>query len=89
MCYYFCRKSKGENLCQEKILHLNAQFAVKKTTSQTKIKKNIQTEWKPKNTAGNVKHIQCIRRKSKDLSLFFCLWSIFTTIEKAQIRSFV
>ena len=81
MCYYFCRKSKGENLCQEKILHLNAQYVVKKTTLQTKIKKNIQTEWKPKNTAGNVRHTQCTRRKSKDLSLFFCLWSIFTTAE--------
>ena len=87
MCYYFCRKSKGENLCQEKILHLNAQFAVKKTTSQTKIKKNIQTEWKPKNTAGNVKPTQCIRRKSKDLSLFFCLWSISTILETALIPS--
>ena len=73
MCYHFCRKSKGENLCQEKILHLNAQFAVKKITSQTKIKKSIQTDSKPKNTAGSAKLTQCIRRKSKDLSLFFCL----------------
>ena len=87
MCYHFCRKSKGENLCQEKILHLNAQSVVKKTTSQTKIKKSIQTEWKPKNTAGNAKLTQCIRRKSKDLSLFFCLWSIFTITVMEQIAS--
>ena len=71
MCYYFSRKSKGVNLCQEKILHLSAQSVVKKTTSPTKIKKNIQIEWKLKNIVGNVKHTLSIRRRNKDLSLFF------------------
>ena len=71
MCYYFCRKSKGEYLCQEIILHLSAQNVVKKTTLPTKIKKNIQREWKLRNIAGNVRNILSTRRKSKDKSLFF------------------
>lgn len=73
MWYYFCRKSKGEHLCQEIILHLSAQNVVKKTTSQTKIKKNILREWKLKNIVQDVKNTLSTRRKSKDKSLFFYL----------------
>lgn len=52
----------------------------KKTTLLQRIKKNIQTELKLKNTAQDAKSTLCIRRKSKDyILLFLFMIDIFAT----------
>ena len=70
----FIRIFVKEDSPWEIVLHLNALFVEKKTTSELEIKRNILNVWQLKNIVQNVIKKRIIRRRNKEdriIGLFY------------------